>query len=1037
MKNYLIVLMICLAMCRQQSELEGYLENPQLISVNREEAHATFFPYENRQLAAADQKQKSKNYLSLNGTWQFHYSANPESRPKDFYLDTYNTDGFDQIQVPGNWEAQGFGIPYYLDEEYPFEPKPPYIPKDNPVGSYKKTFQLPEDWLGQNVFIYLGSVRSAMFLWVNGNQVGFSKGSKTPMEFNISQYLKAGNNTIAVEVYRWSDASYLEGQDTWRISGIERDVYLYKTPRVRIRDFFAKASLDNAYKDGMLDLTVGFSNPDRQKVEDTLLVELLNGEHKALLSETIEVAFQNDTYSISYMKTVPDPMKWSAETPSLYTLLISHISGGDTLEVVSSKVGFRNVEVKGQQLLVNGKPVYIKGVNRCEWDPYLGRYQTPSSMERDIVMMKQSNINAVRASHYPNDEYWYKLCDRYGLYVVDEANIETHGMQFHPNSYQEISNNPDWQAAMLDRSVRMVERDKNHPSIIIWSLGNESGDGSNFEHNYRWIKEKDNTRPVQYQEAGYAAHTDLVVPMYKDVKFIEDFARKNDNRPLILCEYAHAMGNSVGNLQDYWDVMEAYPNLQGGFIWDWVDQAFAKKNSNGTEIWAYGGDMGDPQHMNDSSFCANGLVYADRTPYPYLWEVKKVYQNFSFSAINMKKGEFQLENKNFFTNLDGYEVFWTILENGKTIKAGKLDELKVAARSKKLFTLDYPFVELMPGSEYHLTFTVKAREGDAAIPAGHTVAWDQFKLPWYMDKPPIYLAASGKLSYEEGDDRIAVQGSDFSLAISTKDGNILFYKYHDDFMIQNGSHPNFWRAPTDNDLGNKLQQRAAIWRNAHEGQQVESTEVMRINPNQIDINLETQLPHVAVQYSYKYSIFNDGTIRVKCRFLPGQTDLPEIPRIGMSFELPGSFTNLSWFGRGPHESYWDRKTSAAVGHYQGTVWEQYTPYLRPQENGNKTDVRWLNLINAEGVGLQFRGEPLVQFSVFQFDDAELEHVGQKRNKHGSEIKPGNMVSLNLDYMQMGVGGDNTWGAKTHEKYTIRPKGYEYAFWIAPLNPDKQ
>lgn len=1037
MKNYLIVLMIGLTMCRQPSELESYLENPQLVSVNREEAHATFFPYENRQLAIADQKQRSENFLTLNGTWQFKYSQNPESRPKGFYLDTFDTDRFDQIQVPGNWEAQGFGTPYYLDEEYPFEPNPPHVPKDNPVGSYKKTFQLSEEWVGQNVFVYFGSVRSAMFLWINGEQVGFSKGSKTPVEFNIRQYLQPGENTISAEVYRWSDGSYLEGQDTWRISGIERDVYLYKTPQVRISDFFVKSSLGENYENGILDMTIELANPTNKKVQDKLFIELLNDQDSIVLSENTDVAFSGDSYSISYMKTIPNPLKWSAETPSLYTLLISHISGGDTLEVVGSKVGFRKVEVKGRQLLVNGQPVYIKGVNRCEWDPYLGRYQTPASMEKDITMMKQSNINAVRASHYPNDEYWYKLCDQYGLYVVDEANIETHGMQFHANSYQEISKNPEWQQAMLDRSVRMVERDKNHPSIIIWSLGNESGDGSNFEHNYHWIKKKDDTRPVQYQEAWYAAHTDLVVPMYKDVRFIEDFARKNDDRPLILCEYAHAMGNSVGNLQDYWDVMEAYPNLQGGFIWDWVDQAFAKKNKEGKEIWAYGGDMGDPKHMNDSSFCANGLVYADRTAYPYLMEVKKVYQNFRFTTTDIEKGGFLVENKNFFTGLDDYDLYWTIQENGKDIKNGKIHGLSLDPQSKKSFRLDYPYVEVKPGFEYHITFTIITREEDAALPKGHVVAWDQFKLPWFVEKPPVYLVSARKLSYKEKSDQIIVQGGSFSLGISKNDGNIMFYKHLDDFLIQNKSHPNFWRAPTDNDLGNKLQQRAAIWKNAHEGQKVLSIDVNQTKPHQLDINIKTQLPKAGVDYSYTYSIFNDGTIRVKYKFVPERAGLPEIPRLGMSFELPGSFASLSWFGRGPHESYWDRKTSAAIGFYEGTVWEQYTPYLRPQENANKTDVRWLHLVNEDGVGLEFRGEPLLQFSVFQFDDLELEHVGQEKNKHGSEIKPGDMVSLNLDYMQMGVGGDNTWGAKTHEKYTIRPREYEYTFWIAPLNPDKQ
>ncbi|MDN5215182.1 glycoside hydrolase family 2 TIM barrel-domain containing protein [Fulvivirgaceae bacterium BMA12] len=1018
-------------------ERPAEIEDPTIININREPAHATLFPFENRDLAIANNKSGSAYFKSLNGTWKFNYSDNPETRPGHFYQLQYETNHWDDIIVPGNWELQGFGIPYYLDEEYPFKPAPPYVPKENPVGSYVKTFELPADWKERQVFLYFGSVRSAMYLWVNGQKVGFAKGSKSPIEFNITDHISwQGENKLAVEVYRWSDGSYLEGQDAWRISGIERDVYLYATPNQHLRDYFIRADLDDNYENGSLSIEGQLANYQTSKTL-SLSYELIDKDGKVLITDSKTISVDTSA-SFSFFSNIQSPLKWTAETPDLYQVLLTLKNEDNALlEVISSNIGFRKIEVRDRQLMVNGVPIDIKGVNRCETDPVWGRYVSEERMLEDIRLMKQFNINAVRTSHYPNDEKWYELCDKYGLYVVNEANIEAHGMQYHPDSYEGISDNRNWHSAIIDRIERLVERDKNHTSVIIWSLGNESGDGKNFVSAYNWVRQKDDTRPVQYQEAWYKDHTDLVVPMYKDKHFIEEFALKNDARPLILCEYAHAMGNSVGNLQDYWDVMDKYKNLQGGFIWDWVDQTILKVNDKGDTIWAYGGDMGDPKNMNDSSFCANGLVYADRSLYPYIWEVKKVYQNIKFKPIDLSNGKILVQNDFRFTSLDSFDFKWTVTGNDKELSSGVVKELLINPLREGLLNLPAFDLEVEPGVEYFLKISAFTKWENGVVPAQHEVAWEQFKLPLYENRKIIPWKNIPSLVINDSDKTISGTSERFSFGISKEKGIFTSLKTDNKELIQKGPALNFWRHPIDNDLGNGFDRRAQVWKNVTQNLQVKSVDWNSINNKAAWIKVETFLPDAGADCIIEYVIYGSGDIVITAKLIPGEKALPDLPRFGMSMTLQDDFDNLAWFGRGPQESYWDRKSGAAVGHYAGSVQDQYVSYVRPQENGNKTDVRWLTLTDDEGVGLMVLGDKL-GFSAHQFPMDYLDHLGrQAPNKHGNEIKPGDMVSLNLDYKQMGVGGDNTWGAKTHEQYTIPAKEMRFSFRMRPFNSQKE
>jgi len=1032
----LIVIFLNFTLLLSEDNEREELENPQIQGQNRIAPHSSFIPYNSIKSALKDNPLNSPFYIFLNGIWKFKWVEKPEKRPIDFYKNNFNVEKWDDIKVPGNWEMQGFGKPIYLDEEYPFPPDPPHIPDDwNPVGSYRREFYLPEAWTKRKVFICFSSVRSAFYLWVNGQKVGFSKGSKNPAEFDLTSYIKKGKNILAVQVYRWCDGSYLEGQDTWRLSGLERDVYLVSYPEVYIRDYWINSGLDSNYVNGLFDIKIQLKNStNREQTDYTVRLHIIDNNHTILETEKKCYIDPSDEIHIRFNKELKNVKKWSAETPYLYNCVICLTDSSEVpIEIVKSSIGFRTIEIKKGQLLVNGVPVYLKGVNRHEWHPVTGRYVTRETMVKDITLMKRFNINAVRTTHYPDSPDWYRLCDMYGLYVIDEANIETHGMKFHPQKYQLISNNPVWEKAFIDRIQRMYERDKNHPCIIIWSLGNEAGDGVNFKKTYAWLKGKDCSRPVQYEPAGWESHTDIVCPMYATTWFLEKYHKKDLDRPIILCEYAHAMGNSVGNLQDYWDIFRKYDNLQGGFIWDWVDQTIKKKNKDGIDYWAFGGDFGEPGNLADSNFCANGLVQADRSLKPHIWEVKKVYQNITVKSLDSDKGAFSIWNDFDFINLSGFKIVWEITGNGEIIMQGVLPSLDIPPNECRNIKLDLTELKKKPGIEYVITFKSYTIKSSGVIPANHLIAWDQIKLSDQIQYGrKMIVKDTDNLNIIDGDKNIIIEGKDFVISFNKREGTIDTWRYHNKELIISGPLPNFWRSPTDNDLGNGMRRRCGIWKNAGEQRKVISFTNRKIGQDIVQIHVGSILPVSNSEYTTIYKIYGNGLVWIKNDYLAGSDSIPELPRFGMQMQVPEEFSIIKWYGRGPQESYQDRKTGAAAGIYSGSVWEQFFPYVRPQETGNKTDVRWLSLMNDKGMGIFFQGDSLLNVSCWQFEPEVLEPGKPgEGNRHGAEIKKGDIITVNIDHKQMGVGGDNSWGARVHPEYRLTDSEFSYSFWILP------
>ena len=872
-----------------------------------------------------------------------------------------------------NWEAQGYDKPHYRDVNYPFIPNPPFVPHDhNPVGSFKRSFSLPQSFDGQKVTIHLAAVKSAFYIWINGEKVGYSQGSKLPAEFDITKYLNKGENTVALEVYRWSDGSYLEDQDMWRVSGIERDVYLVATPAVQLWDYEVTADLANNYKDGVFAVRTVLKNETKTEQKNiTVKTALVDAQGKTVLentSEPISISAESDLEFTTDLSVLPNIKTWTAETPNLYQLVLSVVSTDDETinQITTNDVGFRKVEIKDSQLMVNGSPIRIRGVNRHEHDPINGHVISEESMIKDIEMMKKFNINAVRLSHYPNAARWYELCNKYGMYLVDEANVESHGQDIWTDSLT-LAAKPTWQLAHVDRVKRMIERDKNQPSIITWSLGNEAGMGVNFEAGYKYAKERDTTRPVQYEMAQRSPYTDIQAPMYHSVDEITHYATERAEqykRPLILCEYDHAMGNSVGNLGDYWKAIEAHKTLQGGFIWDWVDQTWLMKNkTDGHEFWGYGGDFKRRDILTnkmiqnetnghrfwdykdslmhdiptDSNFCANGLVQANREPHPHIWEVKKIYQPISFIAKDLKKGTFEVWNKHDHIDLSKYIFTYSVEVNGKQIDTGTFNAQSVKAHQRSVIQLPLKAYQLKAGEEAFIKLSATTKAEEPFIPQGHEVAWDQYQLPIASPKQFIDLSETKSLEINETEQEVVVSGDQFTVTFNKKKAQIVSWKKNGKEFIKTPLRANFWRAVTDNDLGNGLSNRAGIWKTAADSISVDQITVEKQNDQKVNIEVNSTLNVGQSKYKTLYEVYSSGDVVVHNAFLAGKDSLPEIPRFGMRLTLPVEFTNMQWFGRGPMESYSDRKDGAAVGLYKGTVWEQYHPYVRAQESGNKTD----------------------------------------------------------------------------------------------------
>jgi beta-galactosidase len=1149
-------------------------ENPQIVGRNKEPAHVTLVPYADTAAALigghADRPGRAASPLFklLNGDWQFHWSPNPASAPQGFHREDFDASLWDIVAVPGNWQVQGYGIPRYLSGGYAFDiDNLPRVQQDtNEVGSYRTTFAIPADWSGKQVFIVFDGVDSAFYIWINGQMIGYSQDSRLPAEFNITPYIHAGEeNTLAVRVYRWSDGSYLEDQDFWRVSGIYRDVYLFATPDVHIRDFWARTELDEDYRDATLKMRVKVRNYGAKDADDCTLELALFDEadqracpeplgvargkrgrsvrSRRVSESAMEVAVRaGSEVTLDLEQAVVDPRKWSAEQPNLYALLLTlKDTTGNVIEVERCDVGFRQVEIKDGQIHVNGVPVLFRGVNRHEHDPDCGHAVTVDSMIQDILLMKRFNINAVRTSHYPDDPRWYDLCDRYGLYLIDEANIESHGV------WDLLAKDPEWRMAFMERGTRMVERDKNHPSVIIWSLGNESGYGPNFEALADWIHEHEPTRPVHYESAtdrrAYkgpetAPAIDIVSTMYPRVdRLIEMAQMPGETRPFIMCEYAHAMGNSPGNLKEYWDIIEAHPRLQGGFVWDWVDQGFRRVTDTGEDWYAYGGDFGD--EPSSGSFCINGLIFPDRAIHPSLWEVKKVYQPVKVEPVDLLAGEVEVVNRYFFSDLGRLDGTWKLSADDRVLQSGQLPRLSTPAGEREVVTIPFVRPELEPGVEYWLTLSFRLAEGTLWAEKGHEVAWEQLAVPFDVPPAPVLpIQKMPALTLTESEAQATVQGAEFHLVFDKGEGTIISFCCRGNELVVRGPRLNFWRAPTENDLGMWGDERAAArWREVGLDQlqeRVTAIQVEQVTPQMVRIavrsisevgkdaalpgppsdeeqwamlereldwfldeealrvlclrlgvaygelpgthkrpklrgllarmsseNRELELlqetrklylelglpipemleavgasgrldmqpppkPPARFDCEYIYTVYGSGDVVIDTHVAP-EAKVPFLPRIGLQMCLPGGYEQFTWYGRGPHETYVDRKEGAQVGVYSGTVDEQYVPYIVPQENGNKTEVRWVALTNQDDVGLLASGDRWLEVSAHHYTTADLTLA-----THTCELERREEIALNLDYAQSGLGSASC-GPGRLEKYQLKPEEVRYSVRLRPFS----
>lgn len=1005
-------------------------QNPEVNEVNRAPMHASFFAYENLEMADMALKEKSENFMTLNGTWKFFWVENADQRPTDFFRIGYNDKGWDDLRVPAVWELNGYGDPIYVNVGYAwrnqYRNKPPYVPVEkNHVGSYRKEIVVPADWSGKDIIAHFGSVTSNMYLWVNGKFVGYSEDSKLEAEFDITKYLKPGQkNLIAFQVFRWCDGTYLEDQDFFRYSGVGRDCYLYTRNKNRIDDIRVTPDLDSEYKNGKLDITL------KMKGNNSVTLELLDAKSNVISSK--EVKGSGD---VSTTLEIENPNKWSAETPYLYTLRASVKKGGNITEVVPVKVGFRKIEIKNAQVLVNGQPVLFKGANRHEMDPDGGYVVSRERMLQDIQIMKKFNINAVRTCHYPDDAYWYELCDKYGIYMVAEANIESHGMGYGESTLAKVDS---YAKAHMERNQRNVQRNFNHPSVIFWSLGNEAGYGPNFEAAYDWVKAEDSSRPVQYERAGRDGKTDIFCPMYFRYGSCEEYsADANSQKPLIQCEYAHAMGNSEGGFKEYWDIIRKYPKYQGGFIWDFVDQSCRWTGKDGKMIYAYGGDF-NRFDASDNNFCDNGLISPDRIPNPHMYEVGYFYQNIWTTLGDVSKGEIKVYNENFFRDLSAYRLEWELLKDGKPVRSGMVDDFNVAPQQTSALNLDFGKVCDCGEWLLNVKFVQKNREG--VIPAGHVVARNQLVIREY--KAPVVefgnvsesnMAVVAPTVNDANVNCIEVEGENFNIQFNKYTGYMDSYIVNGTQMIKEGAQlsPNFWRAPTDNDYGAGLQNRYSAWKNP----EIKLLSLKNeMKDNLVIVSAEYEMKKVHAKLFLTYTINNVGAVKVTQRMAAAaDVKVSDMFRFGMQLVMPSSFENISYYGRGPVENYIDRNHSADLGIYNQTVTEQFYAYIRPQENGTKTDIRWWNMLNAEGKGLQFVAEAPFSASALHYTIESLDDGVQKDQRHSNEVEPSDLTNVLIDKVQQGLACEDSWGAIPLPKYRIPYGNYEFTFVMTPID----
>lgn len=1028
MKRQLLTCVLALGSLTAIAQHEEW-KTPEVNAVNRAPMHTNYFAYASADEASKGVKEASSNFMTLNGTWKFNWVKDADARPTDFYRTDFNDKGWDNMKVPAVWELNGYGDPIYVNVGYAwrsqYKNNPPYVPtENNHVGSYRKEIIVPADWKGKEIFAHFGSVTSNIYLWVNGRYVGYSEDSKLEAEFNLTPYLKPGKNLIAFQVFRWCDGTYLEDQDFFRYSGVGRDCYLYARNKKYIRDIRVTPDLDGEYKNGTLNVALQLNGAG------TVDLNLADAKGNSVATATLK-----GSGNLSTDLNVNNPANWTAETPNLYTLTTTLKDGAKTVEVIPVKAGFRKIELKNAQILVNGQPVLFKGADRHEMDPDGGYVVSRERMLQDILRMKQLNINAIRTCHYPDDNRWYDLCDEYGIYLVAEANVESHGMGYGDKT---LAKNKSYAKAHLERNQRNVQRSYNHPSVIFWSLGNEAGGGPNFEACYTWIKNEDKTRAVQYERAEKKSYSDIFCPMYYPYEACIKYCESDEDRPLIQCEYAHAMGNSQGGFKEYWDLVRKYPKYQGGFIWDFVDQSNHWKNKDGVGIYGYGGDF-NKYDASDNNFLDNGLISPDRRPNPHAQEVAYFYQSIWTTPADLAKGEVKVYNENFFRDLSAYYMEWQLLANGDVVQTGILNDLNVAPQQTATVRVPFSTAGICPCKELLLNVSYKLKAAETLLPAGSQVAYDQLVIRSYEAKPleltnqaETNLAVVTPVIRDNDTRYVIVEGEDFAIEFDRHNGYLSRYDADGMQMLYDGAQltPNFWRAPTDNDFGARLQNRYKVWKNP----ELKLTSLTQGMENgQAVVRAEYDMKAVNGRLSLTYVINNKGGIKVTQKMTADKSQkVADMFRFGMQMQLPESFDEIEYYGRGPIENYADRNHSTLIGKYRQTVAEQFYPYIRPQETGTKTDIRWWRLLNISGNGLQCVADAPFSASALNYSIESLDDGTQKDQRHSPEVTKAPYTNFCIDKVQMGLGCIDSWGALPLEKYRLPYQDYEFTFILTPV-----
>ena len=1036
MKKLLFAILASSSICATAQTFKEW-QDPNINQVNRAPMHASFFAYESVEASKLD-KALSANYLDINGVWKFSWQKDAVNYVSDFYKTTYNDESWGKMPVPGMWELNGYGDPQYTNVPYAWDRQyknnPPYVPTtDNHVGYYRHEIEVPAAWSGRQIMIHIGAASSNMYLWINGKYVGYSEDNKLEEEFDITPYVKPGKNLIAMQVFKWCDGTYFEDQDYFRFSGIARDCYLYARGKSHIEDINATPDLDAQYKDATLAVDI------KAKGSGTIVLELIDAAGNVVAEKSVAA---KPVTKVNF--DVANPLKWTAETPNLYTLRATLKSGANTLEVIPIKVGFRKIEIKNAQFLVNGQPVLVKGADRHELDPDGGYVVSRERMLQDIKIFKQFNLNAVRTCHYPDDEYWYDLCDEYGLYVTAEANLESHGMGYGEES---LAKHSLYQKTHIERNERNVQRNFNHPSVVVWSLGNEAGMGQNFKDAYNYVKKMDPSRPVQYERALYEdfdiegeGYSDIACPMYADYDYTENYGKNaKATRPLIQCEYAHAMGNSIGGFKEYWDIIRKYPNVQGGYIWDFVDQSIRWTGKNGVEIYAYGGDF-NKTDATDENFCDNGLISPDRVPNPHMYEVGYYYQSI---WTTLKGNSLEIFNENFFVDLSNYRLEWKLVRNGEVKKSGIINDLNVAPQKKATVNIalgDIP----NDGAEYFVNVYYSVKNSEPLLPSGFVVAKQQLAVNSDANIQNVTKEAIQTLSPKKPNtvlptvadndvNYLIVKGLNFDMMFNKRNGYLCEYNVNGLKMLADDAvlKPNFWRAPTDNDFGAWLQQRYRVWNNPEiklTGLTNEQTADKTI------VKAEYEMPAVSAKLALTYVISNDGAVKVTQKMTadPKAEKVSNMFRFGMVFPMQKSFENLQYYGRGPVETYIDRKDSEFLGVYNSTVTDELYNYIRPQETGNHVDLRWWKVMNSGGRGVIVVAEKPFSASALHYTIDSLDEGPVKRNLHTPEVEPSNLTNVCIDLVQMGLGCINSWGEVPRKEYMLKYQDYEFTFEIIPL-----